>query len=97
MIEKLFTMSFKKWKNMYFNVMHMFKIEIQLIRMFRKKSHIDKNNLQEHDGTFMCNLGQVYLWLRNQKFIEEWFKKYGESDQMQEVKKDSDHIFFHEK
>ena len=56
---------------MYFNVMHMFKIEIQLIRMFRKKSHIDKNNLQEHDGTFMCNLGQVYLWLRNQKFIEE--------------------------
>ena len=48
----------------------------------KKETEIEKKCLKEHDGILMCNLGQPCLWLKNQQFIDDWFKKYAETYQM---------------
>ena len=37
---------------------------------------ITKQDIHKQNGKLICNIGQPCLYLRNQKFIETWLKKY---------------------
>ena len=42
-----------------------------------QETGITLEHLKKHDNKLMCNIGQPCLYLRNQKFIKKWLKKYG--------------------
>ena len=53
--------------------------------MFTLETGITKQDLEKQDNKLICNIGQPCLYLRNQQFRDTWFKKYGNTQDCNDV------------
>ena len=58
-----------------------------------KETGITKQDLEKQENKLICNIGQPCLYLRNQQFRDTWFKKYGNTQDCNDV----NHFIFYGK